>query len=42
VHHHHTGEDELIWPLLLARVDLEAALIDHRAVLAGVSVDHGL
>ncbi|MEV6491880.1 hemerythrin domain-containing protein [Actinoplanes sp. NPDC051633] len=27
LHHHHTGEDELIWPLLLARVDLEAELV---------------
>ncbi len=27
VHHHHTGEDELIWPLLLARVDLEADVV---------------
>jgi len=24
VHYHHTGEDDLLWPLLLARVDLEA------------------
>jgi hemerythrin-like domain-containing protein len=24
---HHTGEDDLIWPLLLARVDLEADLV---------------
>ena len=24
LHHHHTGEDDLVWPLLLARVDLEA------------------
>jgi hemerythrin-like domain-containing protein len=24
LHHHHTGEDELLWPLLLARVDLDA------------------
>jgi hemerythrin-like domain-containing protein len=27
VHNHHTGEDELIWPLLLARVDLEADVV---------------
>jgi hemerythrin-like domain-containing protein len=27
LHHHHTAEDELIWPLLLARVDLEAELV---------------
>jgi iron-sulfur cluster repair protein YtfE (RIC family) len=24
LHHHHTTEDELLWPLLLARVDLDA------------------
>jgi iron-sulfur cluster repair protein YtfE (RIC family) len=24
LHHHHTGEDDLLWPLLLARVDLDA------------------
>ena len=27
LHHHHTGEDTHIWPLLLARVDLEAELV---------------
>jgi hemerythrin-like domain-containing protein len=27
LHQHHTGEDELIWPLLLQRVDLEAELV---------------
>ena len=27
LHLHHTGEDELVWPLLLARVDLEADLV---------------
>jgi hemerythrin-like domain-containing protein len=27
LHEHHTGEDELIWPLLLQRVDLEAELV---------------
>jgi hemerythrin-like domain-containing protein len=27
LHNHHTGEDELIWPLLLARVDLEADIV---------------
>jgi hemerythrin-like domain-containing protein len=27
LHNHHTGEDELIWPLLLARVDLEAEIV---------------
>jgi len=24
LHFHHSGEDELVWPLLLARIDLEA------------------
>jgi hypothetical protein len=27
LHFHHSGEDELVWPLLLARVDLEADLV---------------
>ncbi|MEU0935931.1 hemerythrin domain-containing protein [Embleya sp. NPDC005971] len=27
LHGHHTGEDELLWPPLLARVDLEADLV---------------
>jgi hemerythrin-like domain-containing protein len=27
LHHHHLGEDELLWPLLLARVDLEAEIV---------------
>ncbi|MFI6980333.1 hemerythrin domain-containing protein [Embleya sp. NPDC050154] len=27
LHGHHTGEDELLWPPLLARVDLEAELV---------------
>lgn len=27
LHSHHTGEDELVWPLLLARVDLEAETV---------------
>jgi hemerythrin-like domain-containing protein len=41
LHHHHTGEDELIWPLLLARVDLEAELVlrmeeQHLRVAAGL------
>src|SRR6201985_380626 len=27
LHLHHTGEDELIWPLLLARGDLEADIV---------------
>ena len=29
LHHHHTGEDELLWPRLLEREELEAELI-HR------------
>jgi len=42
LHHHHTGEDELIWPLLLARVDLEAELVlrmeqQHERVAAGLA-----
>ncbi|MFD0568436.1 hemerythrin domain-containing protein [Kitasatospora gansuensis] len=27
LHNHHHGEDELLWPLLLSRVDLEADLV---------------
>jgi hemerythrin-like domain-containing protein len=27
LHQHHLGEDELLWPLLLARVDLEAEIV---------------
>ena len=27
LHNHHQGEDELIWPLLLARVDLQAGVV---------------
>ncbi|MFB7196725.1 hemerythrin domain-containing protein [Streptomyces sp. NPDC056240] len=27
LHNHHTGEDEHLWPLLLARVDLEADVV---------------
>ncbi|WP_062348024.1 hemerythrin domain-containing protein [Herbidospora yilanensis] len=27
LHHHHSGEDDLIWPKLLARVDLEADMV---------------
>jgi hemerythrin-like domain-containing protein len=27
LHFHHSGEDELVWPLLLARVDLEADVV---------------
>ncbi len=29
LHHHHTGEDELVWPLLLERVPEELAPIVH-------------
>ncbi|WP_030450700.1 hemerythrin domain-containing protein [Herbidospora cretacea] len=41
LHHHHTGEDDLIWPKLLARVDLEADLVirmehQHERVQAGL------
>lgn len=28
LHHHHTGEDELLWPLMLARVSMRAELIN--------------
>lgn len=39
LHEHHTGEDDLIWPLLLARIDLEADVVlrmelQHEAVAA--------
>lgn len=27
LHNHHSGEDELLWPLLLARVDLDAEVV---------------
>jgi hemerythrin-like domain-containing protein len=27
LHNHHVGEDELLWPLLLARVDLQADVV---------------
>jgi hemerythrin-like domain-containing protein len=27
LHHHHTAEDELVWPLLLERVDLDRPLV---------------
>jgi hemerythrin-like domain-containing protein len=41
LHNHHTGEDELLWPKLLARVDLDAELVlrmeqQHRVVDAGL------
>jgi hemerythrin-like domain-containing protein len=28
LHHHHTGEDEMVWPLLLERASMHAALIN--------------
>jgi hemerythrin-like domain-containing protein len=42
LHHHHTAEDLLVWPLLLARVDLEAELVlrmeeQHERVAAGLA-----
>ena len=42
LHHHHTAEDTLIWPLLLARVDLEAELVlrmeeQHARVATGLT-----
>ena len=41
--HHHAGEDELIRPLLLARVDLDAELVlrmeeQHRRIAAGLEI----
>jgi len=41
LHEHHTGEDELVWPLLLARIDLDADLVlrmeqQHEVVAAGL------
>jgi hemerythrin-like domain-containing protein len=41
LHHHHTAEDDLIWPLLLSRVDLQAELVlrmeeQHQRVAAGL------
>jgi hemerythrin-like domain-containing protein len=43
LHNHHTAEDEHLWPLLLARVDLEAELVlrmeaQHERVAAGLAV----
>lgn len=40
---HHTGEDELLWPLLLARVDLETDLVlrmeeQHQKVAANLEL----
>jgi hemerythrin-like domain-containing protein len=31
LHHHHTGEDELLWPILLERVSLHSALVNRMA-----------
>jgi hemerythrin-like domain-containing protein len=41
LHHHHTAEDELIWPLMLQRVDLEQELVlrmeeQHERVAGGL------
>lgn len=42
LHHHHTGEDELLWPVLRPRVTLEGELIDrmesqHEQIAAAVA-----
>lgn len=42
LHSHHEAEDELLWPLLLARVDLEADLVlrmeeQHKRVAEGMA-----
>jgi hemerythrin-like domain-containing protein len=47
LHHHHTAEDELIWPLLLRRVDLEAELVlrmeeQHERIAASLSTVEAL
>lgn len=31
LHHHHTNEDEMVWPLLLDRVGLDAPLVERMA-----------
>ncbi|MEV6927236.1 hemerythrin domain-containing protein [Dactylosporangium sp. NPDC051485] len=41
LHHHHTGEDDLLWPKLLARVDLDAETVlrmeqQHHVVAEGL------
>ncbi|GAA2606663.1 hypothetical protein GCM10010399_41980 [Dactylosporangium fulvum] len=43
LHQHHTAEDELLWPKLLARVDLDAELVlrmeqQHETVSAGLDL----
>ncbi|MER7004319.1 hemerythrin domain-containing protein [Dactylosporangium sp. NPDC000555] len=48
LHDHHTGEDELLWPKLLARVDLDADMVlrmeqQHHVVAEGLGrVEHAL
>jgi len=48
LHQHHTSEDELLWPKLLARVDLDAELVlrmeqQHEIVAGGLhAVEHHL
>ena len=47
LHNHHHGEDELIWPLLLSRVDLDAAVVlrmaaQHEKVAATLARIRGL
>jgi hypothetical protein len=39
LHLHHAGEDEILWPLLLARVD-EAADVAGRATLEAMEAEH--
>ncbi|WP_326550307.1 hemerythrin domain-containing protein [Micromonospora sp. NBC_01813] len=41
LHNHHSTEDEMIWPLLLARVDLEADLV-RRMAAQHDEIDQGL
>ena len=46
LHHHHSAEDELLWPLLLARVDLEAEIVlrmeaQHEAIAASLGEASG-
>ncbi len=31
LHHHHTNEDEMVWPLLVDRVGLDAPLVERMA-----------
>lgn len=47
LHNHHHGEDELIWPLLLSRVDLDADIVlrmeaQHEKVAATIARLHDL